>query len=349
VKAWHEDRVNRGLTSARDSLAHWETHISKVLGMKRSTEWTRDDFRAVSASLDDKIKARTLSWKTATNVWGIATKMADDARNSKRSAVRCRDDNPAEGVRGPDRGERTARQYLYPSEFLKFLQCETVPMAWRRLVAVAIYSYARAGELRALTWDDVDVDRGIITITKSIEAATGRVKSTKSKAPRMLPIEPALLPLLVAMKEESGGTGYVVELPGDGHAARGLRSWLEEAGIERRGLFAQGPSVRRIRFHDMRASGITWMAVRGDDPMKIQTRAGHTDFKVTQSYVREAEVLRQGFGEPFPAIPDSLIDSNRSEQSFKGSKLGAQKRKRPSISAWPLVAREGFEPTTFGL
>jgi integrase len=49
--------------------------------------------------------------------------------------------------------------------------------------------------------------------------------------------------------------------------------------------------VRPIRFHDLRASGITWMAVRGDDPQKIQARAGHTDFNTTQGYIRK-------FGDP---------------------------------------------------
>jgi hypothetical protein len=33
------------------------------------------------------------------------------------------------------------------------------------------------------------------------------------------------------------------------------------------------------------------MAVRGDDPLKIQHRAGHTDFETTQRYSRMAEWL----------------------------------------------------------
>jgi hypothetical protein len=45
------------------------------------------------------------------------------------------------------------------------------------------------------------------------------------------------------------------------------------------------------------------MAIRGDDPLKIKQRAGHTDFKTTEGYVREAEAIRDGFGDVFPPLP----------------------------------------------
>jgi len=41
-----------------------------------------------------------------------------------------------------------------------------------------------------------------------------------------------------------------------------------------------------IRFHDLRATGITRMAVRGDPPQVIQSRAGHTDHATTLGYIR---------------------------------------------------------------
>src|SRR5260221_5657117 len=62
-------------------------------------------------------------------------------------------------------------------------------------------------------------------------------------------------------------------------------------------------------------TGLTWMAVRGDEPLKIMQRAGHTDFKTTQIYVREAESVRQGFGVPFPDLPTSLFGAGAEERS----------------------------------
>jgi len=303
VKGWHDERVNRGLTSARDSKAHWETHIAAVLGNKRPVEWSRDDYRRLSSELDDKVQRGDMSPKTAVNVWGTATKMADDAMNSKRPDIRCRNDNPSEGTRGPERGAKIAKQYLFPSEFLQVMNSDKVPLKWKRVIAIAVYTYTRAGELRALTWDDVDLERGVLAITKATDRTTGGLKSTKTKSPRLIAIEPELMPLLQTMHDEVG-EGRLVDVPSERDMSRGLRRWLRNAGINRKSLFVPAPSVRPIRFHDMRATGLTWMAVRGDDPLKIQARAGHTDFGTTQGYIREADVLRDGFGQPFPQLPE---------------------------------------------
>ncbi len=83
--------------------------------------------------------------------------------------------------------------------------------------------------------------------------------------------------------------------------------WLRKAGVTRAELFADTATSRAIRFHDLRATGITWMAIRGDDPLKIMQRAGHTDFATTQRYEREAEAIRDGFGEVFPPLPASVL------------------------------------------
>src|SRR5580692_2314585 len=69
-----------------------------------------------------------------------------------------------------------------------------------------------------------------------------------------------------------------------------------------------GDATRKaVTFHDLRATGITWCAVRGDDPLKIKQRAGHAGFGTTEGYIREAENLHDGFGEVFPALPESLF------------------------------------------
>ncbi len=50
------------------------------------------------------------------------------------------------------------------------------------------------------------------------------------------------------------------------------------------------------------------MAVRGDPGEQIKRRTGHTDYATTERYIREAEVLREGFGEVFPALPELAGD-----------------------------------------
>jgi len=87
--------------------------------------------------------------------------------------------------------------------------------------------------------------------------------------------------------------------------ARGLRRWLAKATAQERDeLHHKTPTTRPIRFHDLRATGLTWMAVRGDDAIKIQRRAGHKDLETTLKYIRLAEDLNPGaFGDVFPKLP----------------------------------------------
>ena len=163
VTAWSAERKRRGLTSWEDNQSHYDEHIRPVVAA-HIRDWTVDDMRALSRSLDAKVQAGSMKWKTAWNIWGTAGRMCHDACKSKHDELRVRDDNPILSVAGPDRGEKTSKQYLYPSEFLAFVSCAEVPLAWRRAVALATYLYPRAGELRAL--DAASVARTLLSVVQ---------------------------------------------------------------------------------------------------------------------------------------------------------------------------------------
>jgi hypothetical protein len=128
---------------------------------------------------------------------------------------------PATDVRGPDRGDDAGEQCLYPSEFLQFVECEQVPLRWRRIVALATYFYPRDAEIRALQCRDVDTEHLSMKITKAIDRRTGQVKATKGRRHRNVPIEVNAVPLLDTPKAELNDTRPLVpDSRASGHGAR---------------------------------------------------------------------------------------------------------------------------------
>jgi integrase len=341
---WLDDRECR-VNSVRDDRGRLRMHVLPTLGPLDAAQFTRDDVERLRDELDKKIVKGELAWKTVASVWTLVTSMCADMVNAKKREFRTRADNPCRDVKPTDRGARKAKQYLYPSEFLQFVACERVPLRWRRAVALAIYTYTRDAELRVLRWPDID--HGIVDITRAFNRRKpGEVKGTKSDAPRRFAVEANLLPLLEAMRP-TDGQGLVANLPSERAMARNLRRWLVKAGVNRPALHERTPTSQHLTWHDLRATGATWMAVRGDDAHKIMQRCGHKSFSTTMLYVREGEAIREGFGDPFPPLPDALLgiapESPRaiflSENSVKtwtcsgvdGTRTRGLRRDRPAL------------------
>jgi hypothetical protein len=70
-----------------------------------------------------------------------------------------------------------------------------------------------------------------------------------------------------------------------------LRKDLRSIGIARPVLFIEGDPVEQaLTFHDLRDTGLTHTAVRGDSPILIQWVAAHRDYEITQGYVDRGKV-----------------------------------------------------------
>jgi integrase len=327
---WSDWREARGLSCVKDDRARLKNHVLPTLGPLDVTTVTRRDLEKLVEKLDERISAGELGWKVATMAWANVTRMFKDACSAKKLDLRVRESNPADGVQGPERGAKKEKQYLWPSEFVTLMSEARVPRRWRRLFAIAVYAYARAGEIEALRWEDVSFDTMTIHIHQSVDRVRkrGTVKSTKTGVSRRIPIEAELYPLLKAMHDDANGKGKVIDaMPSPGMLSRKLKVYLERAGVKRAELFATDATRKAITFHDLRATGLTWMAARGDDPLRIKQRAGHSSFQTTEGYIREAENLGANFGEVFPSLPVENIVPNRpgtiNPPEFSGNFVGA--------------------------
>jgi integrase len=204
AERWHEWRESRGLGCVENDRGVLARHVLPTVGALEMAAVTRDDLKRLVSLLDATVKRgftvdenekrRPFGWKTAMNAWAVVRALFRDARGAKRVDLCVREDNPAEGVAGPDTGPRKAKVYLWPSEFGALVSCDRVPHAWRRMFAITTYLYARAGEVNALQWEDLDLDRGVVHIHHSVDRNSGAVKSTKTREARRVPIEPELMP-----------------------------------------------------------------------------------------------------------------------------------------------------------
>lgn len=144
------------------------------------------------------------------------------------------------------------------------------------------------------------------------------------------------------MRDEAGGEGNVIHIPID--AARPFRRFLLRAWVDRPELHQATRTSKAMTFYDCRATGITWQAIR--EPLRIMQRAGHRDFATTMVYVRTAEELRRGFGEPFPALPQCVLGEYRPRIPSPALQVTDNWRKRTGIEPdeTDMVAED---PTTY--
>ena len=326
---WLRERKTR-LVSVKDDTARLRDHVLPLVGHLSVLALGKNDVEGVRDALDDKVAQGAIGWKTARCVWTVFKSMCSDMANARRRELRVREDDPSAGIKPTLRGLKKSKQFVYPSEFIKFLSCAKVPRDWRVAVALAIFTYGRDGEVAMLDWSKVDLDHGIMTIDRARNRETGEAKSTKSGGTRRFSIEPNLLPMLRAMHAASGGKGRVFALDAT-HLSRTFRRWLLVAGVDRAELHETTETSRPITWHDLRASAATWMAIRGDRPLAIQQRCGHASFSTTSIYIRDAEGLAEGFGEPFPAFRhpyDSDDSSLTIEPKTRVSGAGHESRTR---------------------
>ncbi len=313
---WRKTQPNA--ETIQDRRSKVEKWVIPVVGKIEMLALTSDDLRGVVLSLEKAVSAEKIVAKTACNIWGVVTKAFADACEVNESAIRVRKDNPAERVRGPWREESRAKPFLRPDELLALLSLEEVPAYRRTLYAVAAYTGARIGEIRGMTVADIDFDSRQIFVTKQA-TRTGKLKGrTKTGRARAFPIEPAVEPLLRAIV---GGrmTGPLLAVRNEDHSDR-LREDLVAAGCLRPALFADDEMRAPMRFHNLRDTCCTHMAVRRDPPQDIQWRAGHTTAAMTEKYIAQARFAAgANFGQPFPPIPESLLRALAASGSASGS------------------------------
>jgi integrase len=176
------------------------------------------------------------------------------------------DDNPCRRVKKLRVANQRVR-YLSHSEEEELLNALDGAEWVRNIVAMALNTGMRRGELFDLKWFDVDLSRRVV-----------HVRQSKSGRPRMIPLNTAALELLGGLPKASE---YVFPSPKNGGRVNDVGRQFERA-VNRAGLVD-------FHFHDLRHTAATRMADSGVDPFTLAAILGHSDIRMTARYTHATD------------------------------------------------------------
>lgn len=201
--------------------------------------------------------------------------------------------NPADDVIVPrkQQQEKTKVKYLDNKELKQFLDyLDTLDQSnYQNLFDVVLYKFllatgCRIGEALALEWSDIDLENGIISITKTLNRQQ-EVNSPKSKAGyRDIPIDKATLLMLKQYKKRQQVQSWqlgrsetvVFSVFTEKYAyASKLRKRLDK--------HFKAAGVTNVCFHGFRHTHTTMMLYANTSPKDVQYRLGHANLMMTEN------------------------------------------------------------------
>jgi integrase len=171
-------------STVRAAQSHLRSHVLPQLGRLRLDQIGREQQQIFVSKLSE-----TASRKTVLNVLGTLSTMLQTAKKWGYISELVH----AGELALPDQGPQAEARFFTPDQVRQIIDLAEEP--FRTMFAVLAMTAMRAGELSALTLDDLDFDRRIIQVRRSVWR--GRVQSLKSKASQKpLPMPGVLVEIL---------------------------------------------------------------------------------------------------------------------------------------------------------
>jgi integrase len=245
------------------------------------------------------------------------------------------------------RGDK-AKVYLYPDEDAKLLAKTEIPLVYRMTYGVLAREGMRSGELRRLTIDDFDLQRGAVKLDEN-----------KTDDPRTWALDHGVARALSLYREhfraEAKGTELMLVEPdirkhpaprpvNVDRMANRFRAHLQNAGVTRPELFETNAARRRIRIHDLRATFVTLALANGKTEAWVADRTGHKSSGMINRYRRAARTaVELNLGQLRPldeAIPElAKLAAQSQPKTQPGSRGGPGRSGRPRKTSRKVATR----------
>jgi hypothetical protein len=226
-----------------------------------------------------------------------------------------------------------------------------VPLADRRVYAIAAYTGVRPEELFYLRWRDVRLDgqKPRIHVHGAYDVRTGREKSTKTGEERDVPIHPHLRALLTFMRDAADDPDARVVLlvsrkrHGERYADM-VRPRLRKARVTRPELLHGTAKRMPFDLRSFRTTFATWAVSAGYERALVGTWLGHKPNDTTSlHYVKDVpgfeDVLirawRAGAVPPFPELPADVNGHVKCERKTLFSRAKRRRGRDSKLTKLP--------------
>ena len=176
--------------------------------------------------------------------------------------------DPTDGIEWPGTS-RTRDRVASPAEATALIAA--LPDEDRALWATAMYAGLRAGELRALRVESVDVDAGVIHVVAGWDDAEGQIDVKSRSGVRAVPIIAELRPILLAHLMATGRRGRPDALV---FGRTDSDPFLRSTPRSRARRAWQTAGLHPITMHECRHSYASTMVAAGVDPGEVMRRMG---------------------------------------------------------------------------
>lgn len=301
----------RPKASARDDANRLELHVYPYIGDMAVADVREQDIeQAFKRAGEEAIKrnGKPLRSATRTHIYQVMHRMFDLAIKPGR----LRADNPVSEDLRPEKDAPKLFAYLYPSELIAVLACEAVPLVRRVYYALAVYVGLRKSSLRVLHWHAFDFEHLTLTSLVSKTDLAQIFALSDSQIPGYASIMVLLRRYYEFLGRPDGDELVIQDLQiKRNHEAKALRDDLRAAGVTRALLFSKSDKVEPLRFHDLRATFVTWAKRAGKSDGWITDRTGQITPEIMRRYARAARVLEDLRYEPFPDISTAVPELSR--------------------------------------
>ncbi len=250
------------------------THLRPAFGDVRSDQLRArllDDWAATRAN---DLEAGTMSPKSYNNLVNLLHVILAWAKHPAQGYLA---HDPMVGLRRLPRS-KIERPYLEPAQ-IPILLTAAADVRDSTILAVAVYTGLRRGELFGLQWPDVDWSASQITVRRSLYHGAETTPKTAHSA-RTLDIPPSLLACLSLYRAcfPVLGDGYVFRLADGAHLDPDNWSKRQLAPIMTRAVAA---GVRRIGLHGLRHTYASLLINQGESLKYVSRQLGHATIDIT--------------------------------------------------------------------